>query len=96
MGDYAVKKRSGQKTKIPLELGIVLQLFMTFITTIFIIVAFFKREYFSLLEFLLGLNLFVLSFNNFKYYKRYLMTWVYMAAGAAMILVSILKWCDIL
>lgn len=85
-----------KKGQVGYQFGFILQLFMTFITTIFIIVAFFKREFFTLLEFLLGLDMFVLAFNNYKYYKRSFFTYVYIAAGGAMILVSILKWCDVL
>ncbi len=94
---------SNQEKKLPektvragYKIGFIVQLIMTFITTIFIIVAFFQRDFFTFLEFLLGLDMFVLAFNNFKYYKRDWFTFVYIAAGAAMILVSILKWCDIL
>ena len=91
-----VKKMPVQKVKVDKKYGFILQLIMTFITTIFIIVAFFKREYFTLLEFLLGLDMFVMAFNNAKYYKRNFFTYVYVAAGGAMVLVSILKWCDYL
>ncbi len=85
-----------KKRQVGYQFGFILQLVMTFITTIFIIVAFFKREFFTFLEFLLGLDMFVLAFNNYKYYKRSFFTYVYIAAGGAMILVSILKWCDVL
>ncbi len=85
-----------EKEKKEYKVGFILQLIMTFITTIFIIVAFFQREAFTFLEFLLGIDMFVLAFNNSKYYKRNWFTFVYIAAGAAMMFVSILKWCDVL
>lgn len=92
----SIKVMPVQKVKSDYQITLKLQLFMTFITTILVIVAFFKRDFFAWLEFFLGLDLFVLAFNNAKYYKRAYMNWVYSAAGVAMILVSILKWCDIL
>lgn len=91
-----IKKMPVQQVKANYKIGFIVQLIMTFITTIFIIVAFFQREAFTFLEFLLGLDMFVLAFNNSKYYKRDWFTFVYIAAGAAMLLVSILKWCGVL
>lgn len=96
MSSNTVKKMPVQKVKVDHKIGITFQLIMTFITTIFLIVAFFKRDFFTLLECLLGIDMFILAFNNFKYYKRNRFTWVYIASGAAMILASILKWWDIL
>ncbi len=92
----SVKAMPVQKVKWDYQITLKLQLFMTFVTTVLVIVAFFKRDFFVWLEFFLGLDLFVLALNNVKYYKRAYMSWVYSAAGGAMILVSILKWCDIL
>lgn len=91
-----VKKMPVEHGKMDYKMGYIVQLVMTFITTIFIIVSFFKREFFTLLELLLGIDMFVLAFNNYKYYKRDFFTFVYIAAGCAMILVSILKWCGVL
>lgn len=96
MNSNSVKKMPVQKVKIDYKLGFILQLVMTFITTIFLIVSFFKRDFFTVLEFLLGIDMFILAFNNFKFYKRNHFTWVYIAAGGAMILASILKWWDVL
>lgn len=96
MVDRSIKKMPVQKVQVDRKASLILQLIMTFITTVFIIVAFFQREYFVFLEFLLGLDLFVLAFNNFKYYKRRFMSFIYLVAGVAMVFVSILKWCGIL
>ena len=43
MSSNTVKKMPVQKVKVDHKIGITFQLIMTFITTIFLIVAFFKR-----------------------------------------------------
>lgn len=87
----SVKKMPMQKCDYRITLK--LQLFMTLVTAVFVIASFLNRTFFVWLEFLLGLDLFVLAVNNVNYYKRSFMTWVYIGVGVAMILVSIMKWC---
>ncbi len=69
---------------------VVLQFFLTILIMIFMVITCFKQGIILIiLEVLLTLMLFLLSYNNYKIYKRKNFTFIYMIVGFLMLIVTI-------
>lgn len=69
---------------------VVLQFFLTILIMIFMVITCFKQGIILIiLEVLLTLMLFLLSYNNYKIYKRKNFTLIYMIVGLLMLIVTI-------
>ena len=73
-------------------MGVNIQLFLTILVLIIGIVSIFAgKKVFILFEFLLGLDLFSMAYNNHNIYKRKNTTILYIISGIVMIVFGILS-----
>ena len=73
-------------------LGVNIQFFLTLLVVVIGIVSIFLgKKYFIVFEFLVGLDLFAMAYNNEKIYKRKNYTILYIVSGIGMIVCGILS-----
>lgn len=77
--------------KIDHQIGIILQLLISLFLAIFLVIYFINKNTLPLLMGTASIFLFLGAFNNFKYYKRKYMTFIYLLVGIVVFIDFIMK-----
>ncbi len=74
------------------KIGLYLQGIITLLAVVFAVITIFNREMVTVIQILLGLDLFVMAYNNLVLFKRKLFTILYAIAGVVVLVITILNW----
>ncbi len=74
------------------KIGLYLQGIITLLAVVFAVIAIFNREMVTVIQVLLGLDLFVMAYNNLVLFKRKLFTILYIIGGVFVLVITILNW----
>lgn len=72
-------------------LGIVLQIILTISVVVLAIISLFNHSLFSILEIVIGFDMFVMAYNNHWVYRREKVTPFYLGVGGVLLLIGILS-----
>ena len=70
--------------------GLTVQAILTIVLIVVAIISIFNHSLLWLLEILMGLDLFIMGYNNHRVYRRMGATPLYLAVGAIMVVIGIL------
>ena len=73
------------------KIGLIIQLLLTVLVIISLVISFFKKDIFPIFEIIVGFDLLVMGFNNYKIYKRGKITFLYILFGVLIIAFGLLS-----
>ncbi len=76
--------------------GVVFQFIVTVVVVIFGILSLFNKSYYSTFELVIGVDLFIMAYNNQKIYQKKNLTIIYLLVGLFLVISSILKMIGVL
>ena len=76
--------------------GVVFQFIVTVVVVIFGILSLFDKSYYSTFELVIGVDLFIMAYNNQKIYQKKNLTIIYLLVGLLLVISSILKMIGVL
>ena len=77
-------------------LGIILQIVVTVLIVIFGLIYFLKGKYLALLECLVSLDLFIMSYNNHKVYHKKKLSILYLIMAFLFLVIGILSFVGVI
>lgn len=76
--------------------GVVFQFIVTVVVIIFGILSLFNKSYYYTFELVIGVDLFIMAYNNQKIYQKKNLTIIYLLVGLFLVISSILKMIGVL